>query len=107
MYVSTSEPSDTLVDLATFVMKLHVPLWFSVKSNCLAVDGAKNIHKTLVMFNKLPEATQFIKPVIQRNTFFAHSENIITMLQDDRDYIRELGWRRIKKARSIEREQIR
>lgn len=103
LYIPTSKPSDTLVDLATFVMKLYVPM-----SICLSVDGAKNVHKTLFMFNRLPEATQkIIKPVIQRNTCFVHPENIIiTMLQDDRDRIRELGRRRNKRARSNEREQI-
>ena len=109
LYVSTSEPSDTFVALTTFVMKLYVPMWFHIKTNYLAVDGAKNVHKTLVMFNKLPGATQkIIKPSIQRNAFFAHPENIIiTMLQDDRDYIRELGWRRIKKARGNGRGKVR
>lgn len=76
MYISTNEPSDTLVNLATFVMKLNVPLWFNIKTNCRAADEAKNAHKTLVEFKKLLEATQIIKPVIQRNTFLAHPENM-------------------------------
>lgn len=89
-------------------MKLYIPMWFNIKSICPAVDGATNVHKILVTFNKLPEATQIIKPVIQRNVFFAHPENIIiTMLQYHRIYIIKLAWRRIKNARSTEREQIR
>ena len=62
LYVSTSEPSDTFV----------------------AVDGAKDVHKTLVMFNKLPGATQkIIKPSIQRNAFFAHPEPPLTARYSD------------------------
>lgn len=101
-----SKPSDTFLYLSTFVIKLYVSLWFNTKSNCLAVDGAKNVRKTLVLVNKLPGATQKIKPVTQCHTFFAHSIKYIIMLQNDRNY-RELGWCRIKKARSTEREQIR
>ena len=40
-------------------------------------------------------------PVIQRNGFFAHHENVlIAMVNDDDPTVRALGWRRIKKARS-------
>ena len=38
---------------------------------------------------------------LQRNGFFAHSENILlSMLMDEQDYVRELAWRRILKCRS-------
>jgi len=43
-----------------------------------------------------------IDPVIERNAFFAHSENLLlTMIVDKRVHIRELGYRRIIKARSL------
>ena len=42
-----------------------------------------------------------IDPVIQRNAYFSHPENILlTMITDDRKHVRELGFRRILRARS-------
>ncbi|KAL4712560.1 hypothetical protein ACJJTC_007576 [Scirpophaga incertulas] len=52
------------------------------------------------------ELKAVIDPVIERNGFFAHPEHVmITMTQDPRKHIRELGLRRIIKAR--ERDQKR
>ena len=42
-----------------------------------------------------------VDPVIERNAYFAHPENILLcMLGDERKFIRELAMRRILKARS-------
>ena len=51
---------------------------------------------------KLNEETKaIVAPVIQRNAYFAHVENILLcMLQDERNHIRELAWRKIKKSRT-------
>ena len=47
-------------------------------------------------------------PVIQRNSYFAHPENILlSMVQDDRKHIRELGWRRILNARDSAKTGVR
>lgn len=41
-----------------------------------------------------------IDPVIERNAFFAHPESVLlTMALDEREHIKELGLRRILKAR--------
>jgi len=41
-----------------------------------------------------------IDPVLQNNAFSLHPENLIlAMLSDDRSYIKELGLRKILKAR--------
>ncbi|GBN84560.1 hypothetical protein AVEN_114115-1 [Araneus ventricosus] len=43
-----------------------------------------------------------IDPVMQRNAFFAHTETVLlAMLVDERERIRELGYRRILKAKQI------
>lgn len=45
------------------------------------------------------EVRKIIKPVMQRNPFFAHPENILfNMIADETPHIRELAWRRIKKS---------
>jgi len=49
----------------------------------------------------VPEYRDIVDSVIQRNGYFAHSENIIlAMLTDDREMIRELACRRIIAARA-------
>lgn len=48
------------------------------------------------------EYLKVIDPVIQRNTYFAHAENILlAMVTDPREHIRELELRRILKARKM------
>ena len=49
----------------------------------------------------LNDLLKVIDPVIEKNTFFAHSEKFLTMIVDKRVHIRELDFRRIIKARSL------
>ena len=47
-----------------------------------------------------------VKPVIQKNAFFAHMENILlSMICDSRSFIRKIGWRWIKKCKETKREK--
>jgi len=47
------------------------------------------------------ELKEIIDPVIQRNGYFGHPENILlSMITDERKQIRDLRMRRILKARS-------
>jgi len=56
------------------------------------------IHLSHFLSNELKE---IIDPVIQRNGYFGHPDNILlTKITDERKHIRELGTRRILKARS-------
>jgi len=42
-----------------------------------------------------------VDPVLRRNAFFAHPENVLlAMLTDNREEFRTLAWRRIKEART-------
>jgi len=46
------------------------------------------------------ELKAIVEPVIQRNSYFAHPENLLlSMMTDDRPHIHELALRRILKAR--------
>ena len=103
LYVSVKNPSDTLKNIAHFVSTVYAPGWFIIKMNPQAVNGAKNLQKILKLCCKLSEDIfAIVKPVVQRNAYFAHPENIlIAMINDERSYIRELGWRRILKAKKM------
>jgi hypothetical protein len=88
--------------LVTYVVKVYAPLWFAIKYNPSCKDGSKHLWNTIRASRYLPDELKgIIDPVLQRNGYFGHPENILlAMITDARKYIRELGMRRILKARS-------
>jgi hypothetical protein len=102
LYIATVEPSDTLKIVAEFIMRVYAPMWFLIKSKPSCKDGPKHlwmtIHKSRYLQKNLRD---IIDPVIQRNGFFGHPENLLlSMITDDRKHVRELGVRRIMRARA-------
>jgi len=102
LYVSTPNPSPHFKLLATFIVQAYVPVWFSIKTKPSCKDGPKHLHKMIKLTRHLPnEVKAVIDPVIQRNAYFAHPENLLlAMAADERPHIRQLALRRIIKARS-------
>lgn len=109
LYVSTESPSEKLVTLATYVVKAYAPTWFAIKSHPSCKDGARHLFKLITTTRYLPtELKAIIDPVIQRNSYFAHPENLLlAMLTDNESHIRELAARRILKARTIQENGLR
>lgn len=105
LYVSSQNPSQSLVILTTFILKVYAPMWFTIKTKPACIYGPQHLHKSIALSRYLrSDLKQVIDPVIQRNGFFGHPENILlSMLADDRSHIKELALRRIQKARKIER----
>lgn len=103
LYVATEKPTENLITLATFVVKVYAPSWFLIKSKPSCKDGTHHLFNIIVASRYLPETLKkIIDPVIQRNGYFAHPENILlAMITDERKHIRELAARRILKARSM------
>jgi len=103
LYISTPDPSDNLKTIVGFILKSYMPLWFEIKKSKYFTDGPKHVYQAIKKTRYLSdELLQVVDPVIQRNAFFAHSENLLlAMLVDDREHIRELGYRRILKARNV------
>ncbi len=83
-------------------MKSYAPVWFDIKKNYTVKDGPKHILKVVKTTRHLPDnIKQIIDPVIQRNAFFCHPENMmLAMIMDERPHIRELGYRRMLKSRN-------
>lgn len=79
-------------------------MWFKIKIQPLCVYGTKHLHETIKLTRYLPEnLKKVVDPVIQRNGYFGHCENIlIAMLCDEQKHIRELALRRILKALSCQ-----
>lgn len=101
LYVSTTIPSEGLKLITNYVVKVYAPSWFNIKKNHQAIHGPRLIHDMIRMCSFLPsEYKKLAFEVIQRNSYFAHSENILlAMLEDSRSFVRELALRRIIKAR--------
>ena len=95
-------PSDKLLTLVTFNIRVYAPTWFKVKAHSSCKDGARHFHAIISRSRYLsPKYRNIIDPVIHRNAYFAHPENILlAMITDHRPHIRELGLRRIMKARA-------
>src|SRR5688572_20525060 len=102
LYVAIDHPSENLKILVTYIMKVYAPVWFAIKKLSSCRYGTVHLWETIGKSRYLSqEIMSIIDPVIQRNAFFAHPENILLcMLGDDRKHIRELGMRRILRARS-------
>ena len=88
--------------LIMFIIRVCVPMWFAIKSYSYCKDGARHSHQIVARSRYLSqEHEQIIDPVLHRNSYFAHPENIIlAMITDHRPHIREQGLRRVMKARA-------
>lgn len=106
LYVSQTSPTNELKILTNYIVNTYAPVWFDIKRYPTVKDGPKHILKVIQTTRHLPEnIKQVIDPVIQRNGFFCHPENmLLAMIVDERQHIRELGYRRILKARDQEPE---
>ena len=105
LYVATRSPSDELKTLVTFIVTVYAPAWFEIKNAPSCKDGARHVHSTILKSRYLTdELKKVVDPVIQRNAFFSHPENLLlAMLTDERPDIRELALRRIVKSRKQKR----
>src|SRR5687768_3224347 len=104
LYVSTTVPSDDLKLLAEYVVKVYVPSWLEINKNSRGTHEARQLQGMIKKSSFLPdEFKAIVQEVIQRNSYFAHSENILlAMLEVERVHVRELDLRRILKARQTD-----
>lgn len=103
LYVSDENPSDNLKTMVTFIIRVYAPMWFTIKVQSSCKDGARHVHQMIVKSRYLsPKHKKIIDPVIHRNAYFAHPENLLlAMMTDHRPHIRKLGLRRVMKARAV------
>ncbi|XP_050308327.1 uncharacterized protein LOC126744782 [Anthonomus grandis grandis] len=101
LYVATIHPTENLCHLAQFIVKVYAPVWFQIKTHPSCKDGSRNLWKLIQNSRYLSkELRDVIDPVIQRNAYFFHPENLLlAMLTDEQKNIMELAARRILKAR--------
>ena len=105
LYVGSPQPSENLIAMVTIIMRVYAPMWFIIKKESSIIHGSKHLCSTIVKTRYLPLSLRtIVDKVIQRNAFFGHQENILlAMVTDVQPHIRELGIRRILKAREERR----
>lgn len=109
LYISVKTPSENLITLATYIVRVYAPIWFAIKTHPSCKDGPRHLFKLIELTRYLPTTLKnIVDPVIQRNAYFAHPENLLlAMLTDFQPHIRELAARRILKARSAKPKRLR
>lgn len=102
LYVSEKTPSSGFLVIVNYIMKVYVPVWFAIKLNPSVFYGAKHLFKMITTARNLDQYYRtIVNKVVQKNSYFAHPENLLlAMITDENSAIRELGYRRILKARN-------
>lgn len=101
-YVSKSAPSQKLVNMVDFIIKVYAPMWFAIKSTKSFRMGSLLIYRYIKMIreNIEPKFHDVLFKVVSNNSYFAHPENVlITMLTDENKEIREMAVESILKAK--------
>ncbi|GBN18008.1 hypothetical protein AVEN_1395-1 [Araneus ventricosus] len=103
LYLSIENPTDEHKILVSFISRSYMPVWVHIKKGKCFTNGPEHVFEVIKSSRLLSEnLLKVIDPVIQRNAFFAHPGNVLlSMVVDKRDHIRELGFRRIIKARNL------
>ena len=99
--VATAQPSNQFQRIANMVVKFSMPMWFQIKRHSHMTDGPHNIFVCLQLLKHLNNTEINIdKEVVQRNAFFAHSDQLLLAMCIDRDEtVRREAVNKIRKLR--------
>lgn len=102
LYIGIVQQSPNLRILVEYVMKVYAPIWFDIKCHSSVKDGAKHLFRLIHLSRYMTqEMKRIVDPVIERNGFFGHPENLLlAMISYSRSHVRELGLRRILQSRT-------
>ena len=108
LYVSCKKTSKNLYLLTHFIVTNYAPLWFLIKCKPAIWNGAEHILSAIQLVKLLSKNVQdIVKPVISRNAYFAHSENILlSMLCHTDSEMRNRAVDKIIKIREGEKPNI-
>lgn len=101
LYISSSDPSGNLKEIFGFILKSYMPVWFAIEKSKYFTDLPKHVFQTIQTSRYLSDKLlEVVDPVLERNVFFARPENVLSaMVVDEREHIRELGYRKILKVK--------
>jgi hypothetical protein len=108
LYVTMCDPPSSLRILATYVMKVYVPMYFNIKCFSSVIYGSPLLGKFICWTQYLePRVRNVVHNTITTNSYFAHSENILLgMLFDDRKEMRTLAIQKILHYRDVVEDPI-
>ena len=87
-----SNPSQNLLKLFHYIIiNVYCPLWFSIKLFPSCVDGPRHLHSLVCRSMYIDDDLKIvIDPVINRNAYSLHPENILLgMLCDSDIFVRK------------------
>lgn len=101
LYAATASPSTNLKALATYIMKVYVPMYFGIKFRSSCAYGSVHFAEFVTRVRYLPrEITEMMKEAIQENAYFAHPENVLlAMICDENQNTRQRAYEKILLAR--------
>ena len=102
LYTKTPHPSSGLTKVVKFIVQTYSPGWFQIKCNSKFTSGPANLYHQMQMVNNQPrEAQDIVKPVVQRNAYFAQPGVILCgMLESENEEVRCKAVNLIKAVRS-------
>ena len=92
-----------------YLVSHYVPAWFNIRENSSCVMGSRNLFRSVELLRDLPQYLQdVIKPVITRNGYWAHPEQVLlAMVADGDPRIRKEAVKLIRSARQVESREVR
>ena len=93
VYAGTVSPTYELNRIVTVIVKLSDPMWFHIKCNPKATQGPLNTFKSLQLLRNLnPQERAVAKKAVQRNAFFAHSDQLLLAMLSDEELCVTRQW---------------
>lgn len=102
--MSTAEPTSQLSCLVQFIVLHYLPMWMHIRQHWTCSSGACNLYRSVELLRDLPHDVQkSVRPVLQRNAFWAHPEQVLLgMVTDGDESVRRRAVQRIREARQQE-----
>ena len=86
LYVGTAQPMSELYSLTQFIVCNYGPMWFQIKCRPRCTDGPNHLLKQIQLQRLFTPANRKTTwPVIQRNAYWAHQENVLLAMLADGD----------------------
>ena len=102
LYTRTANPTEGHQMVVDFIQKMYAPSWFWIKSHGKFTSSPSNLHYQMELVMNQPEVVQsIVKPVVQRNAFFADPALLLcSMLESEDDILRRKAVTIIQQIRS-------
>ena len=116
LYVSADKPSQELVKLVSFLMRVYIPAWFDIVYNPSILESPKILFRVAASLNELDKEKFFnraekedLVATFNNSAYACHHENVLlAMLADEDDLaIRTLACQTIKAIRAQRKAQPR